>query len=161
MAKPNPKTGETNIAENRKARHDYFIEESYEAGIVLQGTEVKSCRLARVNLKDGYAQVESGELFLNNVHISPYEQGNRNNHEPLRKRKLLMHHSEIVRLFSKVREKGLTLVPLRMYFKQGRVKLEIGLGKGKKSYDKRDDMATRDAEREIARAMRGRHRDDD
>lgn len=161
MAKPNPKSDEKNIAENRKARHDYFIEESYEAGIVLQGTEVKSCRLGRVNLKDGYAQVENGELFLNNVHISPYEQGNRFNHEPLRKRKLLMHHSEIIRLFSKVREKGLTLVPLRMYFKQGRVKLEVGLAKGKKSYDKRDDIAARDAQREMARAMRGRHRDDD
>lgn len=161
MAKPNVKSDEKNIAENRKARHDYFIEESYEAGIVLQGTEVKSCRLGRVNLKDGYAQVENGELFLNNVHISPYEQGNRFNHEPLRKRKLLMHRSEIIRLFSKVREKGLTLVPLRIYFRQGRVKLEVGLAKGKKSYDKRDDVAARDAQREIARALRGRQRDDD
>lgn len=150
-----------NIAENRKARHDYFIEESYEAGIALQGTEVKSCRAGRVNLRDGYAQVENGEIFLQNVHISPYEQGNRFNHEPLRKRKLLMHRGEILRLFGKIREKGYTLVPLRMYFNdKGRAKVEIGLAKGKKSYDKRDDIAARDVEREMARAMRGKNRDD-
>ncbi|HWI65955.1 MAG TPA: SsrA-binding protein SmpB [Symbiobacteriaceae bacterium] len=155
------KTEEKNIAENRKARHDYFIEETYEAGIALVGTEVKSCRLARVNLRDGYAAVEQGELFLENVHISPYEQGNRFNHEPLRKRRLLMHKGEILRLFGKIREKGYTLVPLRLYFKKGRVKVEIGLAKGKKSYDKRDDIAARDVEREMARAMRSRGRDDD
>jgi SsrA-binding protein len=151
-----------NIAENRKARHDYFIEESYEAGIALQGTEVKSCRLGRVNLRDGYAQVEGGEIYLHNVHISPYEQGNRFNHDPLRKRKLLMHKREIMKLLGAVREKGYTLVPLRLYFNEkGKVKVELGLARGKKSYDKRADIAARDAQRQIARALRGRDRDDD
>lgn len=149
------------IAENRKARHDYFIEETYEAGIALVGTEVKSLRAGRVNLRDGYASIERGEIFLENVHISPYEQGNRFNHEPLRKRKLLMHRDEILRLFGKVREKGYTLVPVRLYFKKGRAKVEIGLAKGKKAYDKRDDIAARDVEREMARAMRNKGRDDD
>lgn len=159
MAKP--KTEDVkNISENRKARHDYFVEETYEAGIALQGTEVKSCRGARVNLRDGYAQIENGEIFLFNVHISPYEQGNRFNHEPLRKRKLLMHRDEIRRLFGKVREKGYTLVPLRLYFKKGRVKVELALAKGKHSYDKRDDIASRDVERDMARAMRGKGKDD-
>lgn len=147
------------IADNRKARHDYFIEEAFEAGIALQGTEVKSLRAGRVNLRDGYAQVENGEIFLNNVHISPYEQANRFNHEPLRKRKLLMHKDEIRRLFGQVREKGYTLVPLRMYFKKGRAKVEIGLAKGKKHYDKREDIAARDVEREMARARRGKWED--
>lgn len=161
MAKKEANTSEfQNIAENRKARHDYFIEEVYEAGIALQGTEVKSCRAGRVNLRDGYAQVENGEIFLNNVHISPYEQGNRFNHEPLRKRRMLMHRAEILRLFGQVREKGYTLVPLRLYFKKGRVKVEIALAKGKKHYDKRDDIAARDVQREVARAMRGKSRDD-
>lgn len=149
-----------NIAENRKARYDYFIEESYEAGIALQGTEVKSCRAGRVNLRDGYAHIENGEIFLSNVHISPYEQGNRFNHEPLRKRKMLMHKDEITRLYGKVREKGYTLVPLRLYFLKGRVKVELGLAKGKKAFDKRSDIAARDVEREMARAMRSRGRDD-
>jgi SsrA-binding protein len=149
------------IAENRKARHDYFIEESYEAGIALQGTEVKSCRAGRVNLRDGYAHIENGEIYLSNVHISPYEQGNRFNHEPLRKRRLLMHKGEILKLFGEVRQKGYTLVPLRLYFKKGRVKVEIGLARGKKAYDKRDDIAARDVQREIARAMRGKGRDHD
>lgn len=155
------KTEEKIIADNRKARHDYFIEESYEAGIALVGTEVKSCRLGRVNLRDGYAAIQQGDLFLENVHISPYEQGNRFNHEPLRKRQLLMHKGEILRLLGKVKEKGYTLVPLRLYFKKGRVKVEIGLAKGKKSYDKRDDIAARDVEREMARAMRSKGRDID
>jgi len=155
------KTDEKIIADNRKARHDYFIEEAYEAGVALVGTEVKSCRLGRVNLRDGYAHIQQGEIFLENVHISPYEQGNRFNHEPLRKRRLLMHKGEILRLFGQVREKGYTLVPLRLYFKKGRVKVEIGLAKGKKSYDKRDDIAARDVEREMARAMRSKGRDDD
>jgi SsrA-binding protein len=155
------KTEEKNIAENRKARHDYFIEESYEAGLALQGTEVKSCRLGRVNLRDGYALIQQGEIFLENVHISPYEQGNRFNHEPLRKRRLLMHKGEILRLFGQMREKGYTLVPLRLYFKKGRVKVELGLAKGKKSYDKRDDIAARDVEREMARARRGKGDYDD
>jgi SsrA-binding protein len=155
------KTDEKIIADNRKARHDYFIEESYEAGIALVGTEVKSCRLGRVNLRDGYAAIQQGDMFLENVHISPYEQGNRFNHEPLRKRQLLMHKGEILRLLGKVKEKGYTLVPLRLYFKKGRVKVEIGLAKGKKTYDKRDDIAARDVEREMARAMRSKGRDID
>lgn len=155
------KTDEKIIADNRKARHDYFIEESYEAGIALVGTEVKSCRLGRVNLRDGYAAIQQGDMFLENVHISPYEQGNRFNHEPLRKRQLLMHKGEILRLLGKVKEKGYTLVPLRLYFKKGRVKVEIGLAKGKKSYDKRDDIAARDVEREMARAMRSKGREID
>ncbi|HLN62994.1 MAG TPA: SsrA-binding protein SmpB [Symbiobacteriaceae bacterium] len=161
MAQAKAKPEGKSIAENRKARHDYFIEETYEAGIALQGSEVKSCRLGRVNLRDGYAQIEQGEIFLQNVHISPYEQANRFNHEPLRKRRLLMHKGEILRLFGQVREKGYTIVPLRLYFKQGRVKVELGLAKGKKSYDKRDDIAARDVEREMARAIRNRGRDDD
>jgi SsrA-binding protein len=144
------------IAENRKARHDYFVEETLEAGIALVGTEVKACRAGRVNLRDAYAQVQNGELFLHNMHIGPYEQGNRFNHEPLRTRKLLAHKQEILRLFSKVREKGYTLVPLRLYFKKGRVKVEIALAKGKRHYDKRDDIAARDVQREVARALRGK-----
>lgn len=161
MAQSKPKA-EKNIADNRKARHDYFVEETFEAGIALQGSEVKSCRMGRVNLRDGYAQVDGGELFLNNVHISPYEQANRFNHEPLRKRKLLMHGVEIRKLHAAVKEKGYTLVPLRLYFnQQGRVKVLLGLARGKKEYDKRDDVAARDTKREIARAMRGKGRDDD
>ncbi len=149
------------IAENRKARHDYFVEETYEAGLALQGSEVKSCRLGRVNLRDSYAQIQNGEIFLYNTHISPYEQANRFNHEPLRVRRMLMHKDEIRRLFSKVREKGYTLVPLRLYFKKGMVKVELALAKGKQSFDKRDDIAARDVEREMARAVRGKYRDDD
>ena len=148
------------VAENRKARHDYFVEETYEAGIVLVGSEVKSCRAGRVNLRDAYAQIKDGEIFLLNCHISPFEQANRFNHEPLRPRKLLMHKSEIHRLYGKVREKGFTLVPLRLYFNQkGKVKVELALAKGKRAYDKRDDIAAREAKREIARAMRGRYDD--
>jgi len=151
---------ETNIAENRKARYDYFIEENMEAGLSLLGSEVKSCRAGRVNLRDGYAHVQNGEIYLHNVHISPYEQANRFNHEPLRPRRMLMHKGEILRLFGKVREKGYTIVPLRLYFnKQGRIKVELGLGKGKKSYDKRDDIKTREAEREMGRAVRGKYED--
>ncbi|MGE5673067.1 MAG: SsrA-binding protein SmpB [Mycobacterium leprae] len=151
---------EKSITENRKARHDYFVEETYEAGIALQGTEVKSCRDGRVNLRDGYAEIQDGEIFLLNMHISPYEQANRFNHDPLRKRKLLMHRAEIRNLHGKIREKGYTLVPLRLYFKEGRVKVELALAKGKKAYDKRSDIADRDAARDIARAMRGKGRDD-
>lgn len=147
------------IAVNRQARHDYFIEEVYEAGIVLTGTEVKSLRDGKGNLKDSYAIIRNQEILLENCHISPYDFGNRYNHDPLRTRKLLMHKNEIVRLFSKVREQGLTLVPLQMYFdEKGRVKLEIALAKGKKLYDKRDDLAKRDAAREVDRAMRERRR---
>ncbi len=159
MAKEKAKSEFQNIAENRKARHDYFVEESFEAGLVLVGSEVKSCRAGRVNLRDGYAQIKDGEIFLYNVHISPYEQANRFNHEPLRPRKLLMHKGEIRRLFGLVREKGFTLVPLQMYFKKGKAKVELALARGKKAYDKRDDIAARDVKREMARAMRGKYED--
>lgn len=144
------------IAENRKARHDYFIEETYEAGIALTGTEVKSLRAGKVNLKDCYAQVVNGEMFVEQMHISPYEQGNRFNVDPLRPRKLLMHKREILRLYGQVKQEGLTLVPLKLYFSKGKVKAEIALCKGKKLYDKRDAEAAKDAKREMARAFRGK-----
>lgn len=140
------------IAENRKARHDYHIEETMEAGIALQGTEVKSLRLGRVNLRDSYARVENGEVFLYGMHISPYEQGNRFNHDPLRVRKLLLHKREIRRLIGKTREEGYTLVPTRLYFKNGKAKVELALAKGKKLYDKREAIAKRDAERRARQA---------
>jgi len=140
------------IAENRKAYHDYHIEETLEAGIALQGTEVKSLRLGRVNLRDSFAKVERGEVFLHGVHISPYEQGNRFNHDPLRVRKLLLHKREIRRLIGKVREEGYTLIPTKLYFKNGRCKVELALAKGKKLYDKRDAIAKRDAERRARQA---------
>jgi SsrA-binding protein len=142
------------ISHNRKARHDYHIDETFEAGIVLTGTEVKSVRDTRVNLKDSYARVERNELFLYNMHISPYEQGNRFNHEPLRVRKLLMHKGEIGRLAGKVKEKGYTLIPLKIYLKRGLIKVELGLGRGKKSYDKRQTIAERDSKREMERAFK-------
>lgn len=142
--------------ENRKARHDYFIHEVFETGMALTGTEVKSLRAGKANLKDSYAQIKDGEIWLLNMHISPYNEGNRFNHEPLRSRKLLMHKSEIVRLFSKTREKGYTLVPLKVYFKRGRAKLELGLASGKKNYDKRQDLAQRAAKREVDRALKER-----
>jgi len=142
------------IAQNRKARHDYFILATYEAGIALQGTEVKSLREGRVNLKDSYARVKEGELWLIGTHISPYEQGNIYNHDPERSRKLLMHAREIEKLRRSVEEKGLTLVPLSFYFKEGRVKVEIGLAKGKHTYDKREDTAAREAKREMDRARK-------
>lgn len=144
------------VAENRKARHDYHVEETVEAGLVLTGTEVKSLRLGRAQLREGYAAIDRGEAYLYNVHISPYDHGNRFNHDPLRRRKLLMHKGEIMRLLGRVREKGYTLVPLRLYFKRGRAKLEIGLARGKKVYDKRADIAERDANRAIERALRGK-----
>ncbi|HEX3046580.1 MAG TPA: SsrA-binding protein SmpB [Bacillota bacterium] len=148
-----------NIAANRRARHEYFVLETFETGIALTGTEVKSLRLGKGNLQDSYAMISNGEIFLHNCHISPYDFGNRFNHEPLRTRKLLMHSSEIRRLFAKVREQGLTLVPLQMYFNErGRVKVELALAKGKKLYDKRDDIAERDAKRNIDRAMKERIR---
>jgi len=144
------------IAENRKARHDYFIEETYEAGIELRGTEVKSLRLGRVSLRDGYGEIRDGEVFLVGVHISPYEHGNRFNVDPVRKRRLLLHKSEIRRLQGAVRERGYTLVPLGLYFKKGRVKVELALARGKKLYDKREALAQRDVERELARLARDR-----
>ncbi|AKX93108.1 SsrA-binding protein SmpB [Neomoorella thermoacetica] len=147
------------VTDNRRARHDYFIEETYEAGIALTGTEVKSLRNGRANIKDSYARVENGELILHDMHISPYEQGNRFNHEPRRPRRLLMHRYEIQRLYGKVREKGLTLIPLKVYFNErGLAKVELALVKGKRLYDKREDIAARDAQREIARALRERQK---
>lgn len=144
------------IAENRKARHDYFVEERYEAGIILTGTEIKSIRAARVNLKDSYAEIINGEVWLNQMHISPYEQGNRFNHDPLRKRKLLLNRSEIGKMVGKVQQQGMTLIPLKIYIKQGLAKIELGLCKGKKNYDKRDDLANRDAKRQMERELRER-----
>ncbi len=146
------------VAENRKAWHDYFIDETFEAGLALTGTEVKSLRAGKANLRDSYAGLEKNELFLYNMHISPYEMGNRFNHDPLRTRKLLMHRSEIKRLASRVREKGFTLVALRLYFKRGRAKVELGLARGKKLYDKRAQIAERDARRDTERELRGRDR---
>ena len=142
------------LAENRKARHDYFIEESFEAGIELKGTEVKSIRMGKCNLKDSYAAVEHGELLVFGMHISPYEKGNIFNTDPLRVKRLLMHKSEIRRLDQQVATKGLTLIPLDIYLKDNRVKMNLGLCKGKHNYDKRDDIAKRDADREITRSLR-------
>ncbi|NLC10648.1 MAG: SsrA-binding protein SmpB [Firmicutes bacterium] len=142
------------VAQNRKARHDYHIEETYEAGLVLKGTEVKSLRAGKVNLKDSYAKVENSELFLYNMHISPYDKGNVFNHDPLRTRKLLLHRRQINRLQGYTQERGFTLVPLRLYFSNGKAKVELALAKGKKAYDKRKDMAERDARREMDRAFK-------
>jgi SsrA-binding protein len=146
------------IAENRKARHDFFVEDSYEAGIILTGTEIKSIRAGRVNLKDSYAEIIKGEVWLNQMHISPYEQGNRFNHDPLRKRKLLLNRIEIIKMGDKVKLQGMTLVPLKIYLKHGMAKIELGLCKGKKTYDKRDDMAERDAKRQMERDLRDRNK---
>ena len=137
------------ITENRQARHEYFILESFEAGIELTGTEVKSIRQGAVNLKDSWCSIENGELFIKQMHISPYEKGNIFNRDPLRVRRLLMHKAEINRLYGKQKQDGLTLVPLSLYFKDSRVKVQLGLCKGKKLYDKRTDQAKRDAKREI------------
>lgn len=147
------------ITENRKARHDYDIEECYEAGIELKGTEVKSMRAGRANLKDSFAMVENGELILYGMHISPYEHGNIFNVEPLRPRKLLMHHHEIMKLHGKIREQGYTLVPLKAYFKKDKIKIELALAKGKKLYDKREAAAEKTAKREIEKALKDRSRD--
>ncbi len=154
------KTGTKLIAPNKKARHDYFVLESYEAGIELFGTEVKSIRRGQVNLKDSYCFIDKGELFASGIHISPYEQGNIFNRDPLRIRKLLMHKKEIAKLLGTVSQQGLTLVPLSMYFKDSRVKIEVGLCKGKKLYDKRDAAAEKQAGRDIDRAMKSRGHED-
>jgi len=146
--------GEKTIANNRAAFHEYFILDKIEAGLELLGTEVKSLRAGKVNIKDGFIRIENRQAFLENVHIQPWEAGNRQNHEPTRSRRLLMHRSEIVELFSRVREQGLTLVPLRLYFRNGRAKVEVALVKGKKSWDKRQSIAERDAKREMQRAIR-------
>ncbi len=143
-------------AQNRKAHHDYYVEEKYEAGIELAGTEVKSVRAGTLNLKDSYCTVREGELFVHGMHISPYEKGNIFNKDPVRPRRLLMHKREIRKLHALVKQDGYTLVPLSVYFKDSRVKVEVGLCKGKKNYDKRDAAAQRDAKREMDRAMKAR-----
>ncbi|HAW15886.1 MAG TPA: SsrA-binding protein [Clostridiales bacterium] len=148
------KKGIHTIAENRKAFHDYFIVEKFECGVVLSGTEVKSIRNGKINLKDSYVSIKEGEMWLIGVHISPYEMGNRYNLDPMRSRKLLMHKKEIIRLFSTIKQDGLTIVPTKCYFKDGKVKFEIGLARGKKNYDKRDVEAKKQANRDIERAMK-------
>ena len=146
------------IAHNRKARRDYEILDTYEAGIELRGTEVKSLRQGKANLKDGYARPENGELFLHNIHISEYTQANRFNHDPVRKRRLLLHKHEINRLRGRVEEKGFTLIPLKLYFKKGKAKVEIAVARGKREYDRRRDIARRDAQREMERTLKERIR---
>jgi SsrA-binding protein len=157
-ASSNRQSGRTVIAQNRKARHDYTVLDTYEAGLVLTGTEVKSLRLGRASLVDGFATIDRGEVFLRNVHIPEYEQGSWTNHEPRRVRKLLLHRNEIERLVGKTKESGLTLVPLTLYFTDGKVKVEIALAKGKRTYDKRQDLARRDADREVSRALGRRNK---
>jgi SsrA-binding protein len=151
---PKPATDEKTICMNRKARHDYSIEETYEAGLVLTGGEVKSLREGRANLKDSYARIDKGEAILLNAHISNYEPAHYFNVDPTRTRKLLMHKKEILRLMGRVQEQGLTLVPLRLYFKKGRAKVELALARGKKVYDKRATIREREVKRDIERAMR-------
>ncbi len=155
------KAGTKLIVPNKKARHDFFVLETYEAGIELFGTEVKSIRRGQVNLKDSYCFIDKGELFAAGVHVSPYEQGNIFNRDPMRVKRLLMHKKEITKLLGQVSREGYTMVPLSMYFKGSRVKLEIGLCKGKKLYDKRDSEAARQADRDIERSMKSRSRSDD
>ena len=150
--------GIKSVCENRKARHDYFIHETYEAGIELKGTEVKSLCSGRANLKDSYAEIKNGEIFVENMHISPYEQGNIFNHDPLRRRRLLMHKKEILKLFGKTREKGFTLIPLKIYFKNGKAKMELALASGKHNYDKRAALAEKSAKRDIERAVRDKQK---
>ena len=150
------KMSEQAVATNRKAYHEYFILEEFEAGIVLCGTEVKSVRQGKVNLKDAWCEFKNGELFVQQMHISPYEQGNIFNRDPLRPKKLLLHRRELNRLFGLTKQQGLTLIPLQLYFKNSMVKAEVGLCKGKKLYDKRADMAARDAKRDIDRAIKSR-----
>lgn len=147
------------VATNRKAFHDYHIEEKYEAGIALQGTEVKAMREGRVNLRESFARVDGNEVFLHHCHINPYSHGNIMNHDPLRRRKLLLHRREINKLMGWTQQKGLTLVPLRVYFNpEGKAKVELGVGKGKKEYDRREDIKDREARRDVERAMKGRKR---
>ena len=144
------------VAQNKKARHDYFIEQTIEAGIVLSGTEVKSIRQGKSNLTDSYAAIEGGEAFLHGMHISPYERGNIFNKDPVRDRKLLLHRREINKLLALIAQKGLTVVPLSVYLRRGKVKIELGIARGKKLYDKRDDTAAREARREIERRLKER-----
>jgi SsrA-binding protein len=149
-------TGEQNVCINRQARHNYFIEETYEAGLILLGSEVKSLRDGKANLTDSYARIQKGEAFLVNSHVSHYPGANQFNHEPTRTRKLLLHAREIERLTGKTKERGLTLVPLRLYFKAGKAKVELGLARGKKLYDKRDTLRRKVAEREVERSLKAR-----
>ncbi|WP_088104143.1 SsrA-binding protein SmpB [Halalkalibacter urbisdiaboli] len=144
------------IAQNKKAGHDYFIEETYEAGIMLKGTEIKSMRAGRMNLKDSFAKISNGEVFLHNAHISEYEQGNRYNHDPTRARKLLLHKKQINQLIGQTQQKGYALVPLKVYIKNGFAKVLIGLAKGKKNFDKRETLKRKDAKREVERALKER-----
>ncbi|HBV86786.1 SsrA-binding protein SmpB [Desulfosporosinus sp.] len=146
------------IAENRKAFHDYHIEDRVEAGIILTGTEIKSIRNGRVNLKDSYARLDNGEVWVHQMHISPYEQGNRYNHDPLRPRKLLLHRAEINKLIGKIQQQGLTLIPIKIYLKKGMAKVELAVGQGKKNYDKRQALAEREGKRDIERALRDRNK---
>ena len=145
------------LAQNKKAGHDYFIEETIEAGMVLTGTEIKSVRNARVQLKESYVSIKGGEAFIRNMHISPFDQGNRFNHDPLRERKLLLHKKQINELVGAVKRDGYTIVPLKMYIKDGYAKLLIGLGKGKKDYDKRNDMKKKEAKREMERNFKSKN----
>jgi SsrA-binding protein len=149
-------SGQKLVASNRKAFHDYFIMDKFEAGMVLAGTEVKSIREGRINLKDSYAAIKDGEAFLFNCHITPYSHGNRENHEPTRARKLLLHRQEIRKLIGKTQEKGLTLIPLRVYLTRGRVKIELGVARGKKDYDKRETERRKEVDRETRAAMKTR-----
>lgn len=149
-------TGEQNVCVNRQARHNYFIEETYEAGLVLLGSEVKSLREGKANLTDSYARVQKGEAYLVNAHVSHYPGANQFNHEPTRTRKLLLHAREIERLTGKTKERGLTLVALRLYFKNGKAKVELGLARGKKLYDKRETLRRKDAQREVERSLRSK-----
>ena len=151
------KSGIKIAAQNRKAYHDYFVEDKYEAGIELFGTEVKSIRAGTLNLKDAYCIAKNGEIYLHGMHISPYEKGNIFNKDPLRQRRLLMHKREILKLFARIKQDGYSLIPLSIYFRGPRVKLEIGLAKGKKLYDKRETAARKDAKREMDRAMKSRN----
>ena len=156
MANKQPSSDEKLVCVNRQARHNYFIDETYEAGLVLLGSEVKSLRDGKANLVDSYAQIRHGEAFLINAHISPYAGANQFNHEPTRTRKLLLHAREIERLTGKTKERGLTLIPLKLYFKDGRAKVELGLARGKKLYDKRDTLRRKVAEREVERSLKSR-----
>jgi SsrA-binding protein len=157
MANKQPGSDEKLVCLNRQARHNYFIDEIYEAGLVLVGSEVKSLRDGKANLVDSYAQIRHGEAFLINAHISPYAGANQFNHEPTRTRKLLLHGREIERLTGKTKERGLTLIPLKLYFKGGRAKIELGLARGKKLYDKRETLRRKVAEREVERSLKSRH----
>lgn len=158
-ARKAPKAADKPLATNRKARHEYHILETIEAGIALQGTEVKSLREGRANLKESYARVQNGEVFLVNCHISPYSHGNLQNHEPVRKRKLLLHRREIRRLQTKLNERGFTLVPLKFYLVRGKIKIQLGLAKGKKLYDKRDSKRKKDLDREARAELKTARRD--